>query len=198
LQKKIAFFDFDGTITHKDTMLELAKHTHGLTRYRLGMLLLSPSLIAMKMGLLSRQKAKEKFLTYFFKNTSLEKFTADCVLFSEKVIPRLIRQDAWAAIQKHQEENTPVVVVSASADNWVAPWCVQHKLQYICTGLEVKENKITGKLSGKNCNGPEKVSRIKELFDTADYTTIYCYGDSNGDQPMLQIATQPYYRIFKQ
>jgi phosphatidylglycerophosphatase C len=197
LQKKIAFFDFDGTITTKDTMLELAKHSHGFTGYWFGMFLLSPWLLAMKTGLLSKKKAKQKFLAYFFKNTDIKKFNADCVAFTATVIPRLVKKEALLAINRHREENTEIVVVSASAENWVAPWCIQNKLQYICTRLEIKEDKITGKLAGENCNGPEKVSRIKEQFDTADYTTIYCYGDSKGDQLMLQLATHPYYRLFR-
>jgi phosphatidylglycerophosphatase C len=197
LQKSIAFFDFDGTITRKDTMLEFARYSRGSAGYWIGIGLLSPWLIAMKMGLISKRKAKEKLLTYFFEKTDLEKFNADCQSFAAHIIPRLVRQDALLAIKKHREENTAIVIVSASAENWVAPWCIQNNFQYICTRLEVKEQKITGKLLGQNCNGPEKVSRIKEKFDTAEYENIYCYGDSKGDKPMLQIATHPSYKAFK-
>ena len=150
----------------------------------------------MKMGLISKRRAKEKFLTYFFEKTDVEKFNADCLSFTANIIPRLVKQDALLAIKKHREENTDIVIVSASAENWVAPWCIQNNLQYICTRLEVKEQKITGKLLGQNCNGPEKVSRIKEKFDTAEYKNIYCYGDSKDDKPMLQLATHPSYKVF--
>ncbi len=196
MQKSIAFFDFDGTITTKDTMLEFARYSKGTTGYRTGMLLISPWLIAMKLGMISKQAAKEKFLTYFFNNMKIEKFNDECLSFALNLLPRLIRQDALKAIKKYQEENTEVVVVSASAENWVAPWCIQNNLQYICTRLQVKDKKITGKLLGQNCNGPEKVNRIKEKFDTADYKNIYCYGDSRGDKPMLQLANHSFYRHF--
>ncbi len=196
MQKSIAFFDFDGTITTKDTMLEFARYSSGFAGYWIGICLISPWLIAMKIGLISKKRAKEKFLTYFFKKTDLEKFNADCISFTENMIPPLVKKDALLAIKKHRDENTDIVIVSASAENWVAPWCIQHNLKYICTRLEVKEQKITGKLLGQNCNGPEKVSRIKEKFDTAEYKNIYCYGDSKGDKLMLQLATHPSYKIF--
>jgi phosphatidylglycerophosphatase C len=196
LQKSIAFFDFDGTITTKDTMLEFARYSCGFAGYWIGICLISPWLLAMKVGLLSKRRAKEKFLIYFFEKTDVEKFNSDCVSFTATIIPRLVKKDALLAINKHREENTDIVIVSASAENWVAPWCIQNGLQYICTRLEVKEQKITGKLLGQNCNGLEKVSRIKEKFDTADYATIYCYGDSTGDRMMLQLATHPAYRVF--
>ncbi len=196
MQKSIAFFDFDGTITRKDTMLEFAKYSRGFAGYWIGICLISPWLIAMKIGLISKRRAKEKFLAYFFEKTDVEKFNADCLSFTADIIPRLVKQDALLAIKKHREENADIVIVSASAENWVAPWCIQNSLQYICTRLEVKEKKITGKLLGQNCNGPEKLSRIKERFDTAGYKNIYCYGDSKDDKLMLQLATHPSYKLF--
>jgi phosphatidylglycerophosphatase C len=196
LQKNIAFFDFDGTITTKDTMLEFAKYCHSTTNYLLGMVLISPWLIAMKAGLVSKQKAKEKFITYFFGNTSVQKFSDDCNLFTKDVLAHLIKADALQTIKKFQAENTEVVIVSASAENWLAPWCIEQNIIFLCSKLEVKENKITGKLLGQNCNGLEKVNRIKQQFDTASYENIYCYGDTDGDKPMLGLATRPYYRLF--
>jgi HAD superfamily hydrolase (TIGR01490 family) len=197
LQKSIAFFDFDGTITTKDTMLEFARYCHGFTRYSIGICLISPWLIAMKFGLISKSRAKENFLTYFFGRMEVEEFNTSCLAFTAAVVPRLVKQDALLAIKKHMQDNTDIVIVSASAENWVAPWCRQNNLQYICTRLEIKGQKITGKLLGQNCNGPEKVSRIKEKFELADYKNIYCYGDSKGDKQMLQLATHPAYRVFK-
>jgi phosphatidylglycerophosphatase C len=196
LQKNIAFFDFDGTITTKDTMLEFTKFCHSTTNYWLGMLLIMPWLIGMKVRLVSKQRAKEKFITYFFGNTSESIFNDNCNLFTKKVLPHLIKADALQTIKKFQAENTKVVVVSASAENWVAPWCIQQNIDFLCTKLEVKENKITGKLLGQNCNSVEKVNRIKQQFDTASYENIYCYGDTDGDKPMLDLATHPYYRLF--
>ena len=196
MQKNIAFFDFDGTITTKDTMLEFAKYCLNPIKYWLGMALILPWLISMKVKLVSKQKAKEKFITYFFGNTSIQKFNDDCNSFTKEIMPHLIKADALKAIKKFQSENTEVVIVSASAENWVAPWCIQQNIIFLCSKLEVKENKITGKLSGQNCNGIEKVNRIKQQFDTASYKNIYCYGDTDGDKPMLELATHPHYRLF--
>jgi len=47
-----------------------------------------------------------------------------------------------------------------------------------------------------NCNGKEKVSRIKEAFNLADFETVYAYGDSSGDKEMLAIATHAHFRPF--
>ena len=197
MQKSIAFFDFDGTITKKDTMLELARFSRGNLSYVMGLCIISPWLVAMKLGLITKKKAKEKLLTYFFGNTPLQKFNDDCILFIQNKMPAIIKQEAMAAIKNHLSEYTTVVIVSASAENWVAPWCLKYSLQYICTRLEVKDDSITGKLLYENCNGNEKVSRIKQLFNLADYESIYCYGDTSGDTMMLSLATHPFYKTFK-
>jgi len=110
------------------------------------------------------------------------------------------------AIAKHQQENTVVVVVSASAENWLKPWCTKNNLTLLGTRLLEKNGTITGKILGNNCNGKEKVSRINgkekvsrinEIFNLTDFEKIYAYGDSSGDKEMLSIASNPHYRLFK-
>ncbi|RYY51200.1 MAG: HAD-IB family hydrolase [Chitinophagaceae bacterium] len=194
--KRIAFFDFDGTITNKDTMLALAAYKSGKPGFYAGMLRLAPSLIALKLNLLSAQRAKELFLKTFFGSMSKENFENLCHRFSENILPSLIRQDAWDAIQEHRANNDEVVIVSASAENWIAVWCEKHGLKFIGTQLVCQDNMVTGAIYGRNCNGIEKVSRIKAMFNLADYQEIYAYGDSDGDKPMLAIATHSRFRVF--
>ncbi len=194
----IAFFDFDGTITNKDTMLALAEYRKGKAGYLMGMLRLSPSLVALKLNLLPAQKAKQLFLRHFFGGMSAAAFNKLCEDFSENILPSLIRKDAWQAIQQHIANGDKVVVVSASAENWIAHWCNKNNIPFLGTRLEIKNDMITGIISGINCNGKEKVSRIKEAFNLADFETVYAYGDSSGDKEMLAIATNPHFRPFTQ
>lgn len=196
-RKAIAFFDFDGTITRKDTMLEFIRFTKGNLAYLAGMLMNSPWLIGLKTGLIPAAKAKEKLLTYFFKGTPLNKFNEMCRDFSNKKLQSFIRIDASNAIAQHKERGDLVVVVSASAENWIRYWCESEGLEYVGTRLCIENGNITGTLEGNNCNGAEKVSRIMYKYDPADYNEIYCYGDSKGDREMLKLATHPYYRHFK-
>jgi HAD superfamily hydrolase (TIGR01490 family) len=198
LPKTIAFFDFDGTITNKDSMLALAEFRKGKAGFLVGMLTLAPSLLFLKLNLLSAQKAKQLFLKKFFGDMRVDEFTQLCEQFSEQVLPSLIRKDAWAALEKHIANNDKVVIVSASAENWIEHWCKKNNIQFMGTKLEVKEDHITGNIIGLNCNGKEKVSRIKEFFNLADYETIYAYGDSAGDKIMMGIATHPGFRVFTQ
>ncbi len=63
---KIAFFDFDGTITTKDTLLEIIKFQKGKRAFYIGFLLHGPWLLAYKLKLFPNDAVKQKILTYFF------------------------------------------------------------------------------------------------------------------------------------
>ena len=195
--RSIAFFDFDGTITSKDTLFEFIKFTHGKPALLKGLIVTSPWLVGLKTGIISAAVAKEKVLSHFYKGIELEIFEEKCRQFSNTVLPSLVRKDAYAEIQQHRNKGTEVVVVSASAENWIGYWCRKENIRYIGTKLCVDGNKLTGTIEGFNCNGAEKVSRIKAMFDPADYDEIYAYGDSKGDREMLELATHPYFRYFK-
>jgi phosphatidylglycerophosphatase C len=196
MKKRLVLFDFDGTITTKDTFIEFIKFYHGPTRFVTGFVLLSPVLVAYKLKLLANWKAKEKVLTWFFKNEPLDTFTAKCDEFTVSVLPNLIRPKALEAIHK-MEKDYDIVVVSASAENWVSPWCRANNLHIIGTTLEVVDGKLTGKIKGKNCFGVEKVNRIKEKYDLVSYTEILAYGDSSGDKEMFELAHKHFYKPFR-
>lgn len=197
MKKGIAFFDFDGTITTKDTLLEFIKFSKGYLSFYTGFLLYSPYLIAYKIKLISNQSAKEKILRHFFGKMPLEEFTQTCNTFADKALPALIRPGALQQISDHKSAGINVVIVSASPENWLSCWTSKMELALIGTRLEVKNNCLTGNIIGKNCHGEEKVSRIRNEYELSEYTDIYAYGDSSGDRPMLALATKPFYKPFR-
>ena len=64
--RKIAFFDFDGTITTKDSLLEIIKFQKGIPAFYTGLFFQLPWLIAFKIKIIPNDAAKQKMLTYFF------------------------------------------------------------------------------------------------------------------------------------
>lgn len=162
-----------------------------------GFLLYSPFIVSYKLGLITNQAAKEKILQHFFSKTSADEFDELCSRFAEKVIPGLIREKAIREIYKLKQEGAEVVIVSASAENWVAKWSNAHGLSCIATRMECNDNFISGRISGRNCYGEEKVDRIRKEFDLSRYQKIYCYGDTEGDKPMLALGHVRFYKPFR-
>ena len=197
MSQRIAFFDFDGTITTKDTLLEFIKFIKGPFNFYLGFLLNSPWLVAYKLKLISNQAGKERILTWFFGRTTPEKFASHCVDFSTRELPALLRPKALEEIESLRQKGFDIVIVSASPEDWLRPWTETTGLSLLASRLEIKDNKLTGKITGRNCHGKEKVSRIKEKYDLSAYTDIYAYGDTSGDRPMLGLATISFYKPFR-
>lgn len=194
---KLALFDFDGTITSHDSMFSLLRFAVGEPAFYAKLFRCSPSLIAFRLGLLNNQEAKEKLLTGFVGGMELKLFNRLCNDFADNRLPALLRPQAVSKLEQLREQGYYVVVVTASAENWVSPWCNNRGIACIGTRLEVKEGRITGLIAGKNCNGEEKAARIRETIRLEDYTEILAFGDSQGDYPMFKLATASYFKPFR-
>ncbi len=197
MNRQIAFLDFDGTITTRDTLLEFIKFSKGSFRFYLGFLINSPWLLAWKAGIISNQRAKERMLTWFFGGMQLDAFQDTCNHFAATAIPNLIRPKAIHEIRLLQEKGVEVVIVSASPANWLQPWTDQLGTALLATRLETGNQTMTGKILGRNCHGVEKVSRIRDSYDLSAYDHIIAYGDSSGDKPMLALASNSFFKPFR-
>lgn len=197
MKRVIAFFDFDGTITTKDSLLEFIKYSRGKFSFYRGFALHAPILIAYKLKLVSNQRAKEIIFRHFFKNAPIDQFNQLCTGFVNDVMPSLIRPKALKEINKLKEAGAEVVVVSASPENWLSCWTKSVGVKCIGTRMVVENNKITGRISGRNCHGEEKVRRILEEYDLSTFSSVYCYGDTSGDRPMLSLGHYRFYKPFR-
>ncbi len=197
MKNVIAFFDFDGTITSKDTLFEIIRFQKGPAALYAGMALLSPLLVMFRLKLISNHRMKETVLQFFFRNTPLDVFQQQCNDFCRLRLPALLRPKALNAIAWHQAEGHKVYIVTASAENWVAPWSETLGIPCLGSRLQINDGRVTGLLTGPNCNGNEKVCRIREAVHLTTFETVYAYGDSNGDREMLALAQHKGFRAFE-
>ncbi|NQY06513.1 MAG: haloacid dehalogenase-like hydrolase, partial [Flavobacteriaceae bacterium] len=148
----IAFFDFDHTISTKDSFLDFVAFSKGKTSLYLSLCILAPFLIIYKARLYSGQKIKELVLSYHFKGMNQDEFDQLCEQYGRERINVIINNKASDRIKWHQENNHRIVVVSASIDKLLRYWCEQNCLELIGSRLAIEEGKLSGKLLGKNCN----------------------------------------------
>ena len=194
----LALFDFDGTLTRKDTLFEIIRYHSGSFGFFTGMLILSPILVLTILKLIPAARGKSILLSYFFAKLPFETFQKNCDSFAIDCIPQLLRPSGISKLKEHQTNGDRVIIVSASAENWIAKWAETTGVELIGTRLAVDNNNlITGKFNGANCKGQEKVNRIKAYLDPNDYEKVFAYGDSSGDREMLAFADEGHYRLFK-
>ena len=202
MKKKIYCFDFDGTLTTSDTLLEFIKYAKGRGRFLMVFLMYSPLLVLMKLHLYPNWKAKQQIFAHLFAGMRIEKFDALCRGFAEES-QHLLRPKGITLMHEALVAGAQVFIVSASIDNWVRPFFDIRNLkgvQVLGTQIEVEDGKLTGRFKSNNCYGKEKVHRIAEVlksFERSEYE-IEAFGDSRGDIEMLAFADKGHFKPFRE
>lgn len=195
-KRVIAVFDFDGTITTRDTLPVFIRFAVTFSHLLRGSLYMAPFVLLFKLKIIPNYTAKERLFKTFFKGLSIEKFNE----LSEKFIvniEKIVNPVALEKIRWHQQMGHEVIIISASVENWIRPWANKYGIETVlATGLQLDHQIITGNFLTKNCHGPEKVIRLLAAYADRDSYTLYAYGDSNGDRELLAAADHPFYRKF--
>ncbi|UBB90738.1 HAD-IB family hydrolase [Candidatus Kaistella beijingensis] len=193
--KKLYFFDFDGTLTYKDTMFLYLKF-YNSAKFNFQFLKHIPLFILLKLKLASAEKVKKSFISSILKGQSKTKIEEKSQQFFEKYYPEIIRENAIEFIQNIDREHTESYLVTASLDIWVKPFAEKFKMNLLATRAEFKNDIFTGNFVGNNCNGGEKVHRIKEALQGKKFDKTIAFGDTSGDKEMLEWANESHFEFF--
>ena len=191
-------FDFDGTLTRRDTLIEFIRYVKGNKEFLIGFLKHLHLLIMMKLGIMPNWKTKRIIFQYFFGGMTLEKFNEYCEKFAKEKAS-LLRKKGMVAVNKAVMDGDQVVIISASIENWVEPFFrfqVSNNINIIGTKIQVVDGKLTGRFLTKNCYGEEKVRRLLEQYPDRKEYKLVAYGDSRGDHALLDFADEGHYREF--
>jgi HAD superfamily hydrolase (TIGR01490 family) len=193
----LALFDFDGTISDRDSMIDFIRFSLGARRFLIGVCGLSGVIAKYALRLISDAQAKRRVLTYFFGGYDLERLRALANRYAAERIGEIIRPKALERIKWHLAEGHEVAIVSASVEIWLQKWCDDLGLTLIATKPEIVDNRFSGNLASPNCKGEEKIRRVKEIYDLSEFEAVYAYGDSPADRPMLSLAQHSFYKPFR-
>ena len=193
--KKLYLFDFDGTLTYKDTMFLFLKF-YNPAKYSFQFLKHVPLFVLLKLKLANAEAVKKSFISSILEGESKYQIEKKAKLFFEENYPSLFRENALDFINNINRENTESYIVSASLDIWVKPFAEKFNIKLLSTEAEFQNDIFTGKFVGKNCNKEEKVNRIKTELGDKKYDKIIAFGDTSGDKPMFKFANESHYRFF--
>lgn len=195
----IAAFDFDGTITYRDTLLAFLIFTFGPIKTYMKLLPEMPWIIGFLLGTIDRQISKEHVLTRFFGGLKKVDLQKSGNTFAHDHLHTHLRPKALQRLHWHKKQGHRCILISASIDLYIEPWAKMMGFDNaISTRLEFDAaNNATGRLIGKNCWGPEKLHRLTELVGPRENYILYAYGDSRGDKELLDSADHPYYRTME-
>lgn len=195
----IAVFDFDHTLTNRESLVPFLFYVQGFWKTIYFFILLSPNFVRYLMGRLSRQEMKEKILSRFIGGKSFADVQALGKQYADNQLDRYLKPEAIKRLTWHQAQGHRCLLVSASLEFYLIPWAMRHGFEaIIASRLEVTpDGYVTGRLAGLNCWGPEKERRLLAYLDLVKLAQLYVYGDSRGDQEILALAHYPFYRKFE-
>ena len=193
--KKLYCFDFDGTLTYSDTMFLYLKF-YNSSKFRTQFLKHVPLFVLLKLKLVEPEKIKKSFIASILKGESKEKIEKKSQQFFEKYYPEIFRTNALEFIENIDRSHTESYIVSASLDIWVQPFAEKFKMNLLATRAEFIDDIFTGNFTGKNCNGQEKVERLKAAVKGRKYDKIIAFGDTSGDREMMDLADESQFKFF--
>jgi HAD superfamily hydrolase (TIGR01490 family) len=185
----IAFFDLDGTITHRDTLFPLVLRV--LARRPLQLLRLSAVLPAAIRFLFDRDRAalKQSLLRKTLRGMPRAELARESETFVRDTIAHHCFADALAKIRRHRDAGHYLVLMSASVDFYVPEFGRQLGFdQVISTGVSWDGERFDGTLTTANRRGEEKARCVRELLVRRADSESFAYGNSDSDLPHLAIV----------
>ncbi len=189
----LALFDFDGTLTTRETFPDFMRYAVPRPRLLAGAVLLAPIVFGYRRGWVAGNPTRASIVQVGLRGMDAARLRAQGEAFARDVLPAVLRPDAMARLQWHRERGDRIVVVSGGLDVYLAPWCAAQGLELACSVLAERGGRISG-YAGPQCVGDEKVRRVLALCDPQAYAAIHAYGDTHEDGAMLAMAHHRTYR----
>ena len=170
-------YDFDHTIYDGDSSLD----------FYIYMLLQKPSIIKFLpqqifgcfkylLGKTDTKQFKECFFVFLCETDNIDGRIKDFWDKNEKKIKKWYKK----------EDND--VIISASPEFLLSEICNRVGIKSL---IATKMDARTGKITGKNCKGIEKVIRFQEIYPSENIDNFYT--DSKSDYPLAKIASQAFW-----
>ena len=193
----IVAFDFDGTLTVRDSFTQFLRWRAGPGGWFKGLARMTPDLAVYTRDR-DRGRLKAASVREFLRSVPRVQLEEDAEAFAGQVWPGFLRYDALACWKDWGARGAYRVIVTASPETTVAPFARRLEADALLgTPLMYDAaDRVTGAFAGPNCRGEEKVRRLRAAFG-ADMKLAAAYGDTSGDTEMLAIAAEAGFRRFK-
>lgn len=194
--RPIVAFDFDGTLTVRDSFTAFLRWRAGEAAYAAGLARLAPALVAY-LGHRDRGRLKAAAVRVFLRGLPRDVLAKEAREFAAAATADLFRPDALLAWRRHRRDGARLVIVTASPEEVVGPFAKGLGADLLLgTRLAFDaQGRVAGAFAGENCRGQEKVRRLRAAFGD-EVRLLAAYGDTSGDREMLALAERPGMRVF--
>lgn len=190
--KNLALFDFDHTLCRIDSFTGFIFYScHNAHIMRQGLKIL-PWIQGYYLRLYPAHKMRPKLFAQMFRAQPAAAILAFAQQYQATLIENLDPK-MWQQLLIHRARGDHIVLVSASVDVYLQPFCNALGIELLCSRAEIENGYFTGRYIGADCSAMEKAKRIQGLLNLEDYSCVYAYGNSIEDTEMLALADVAYW-----
>lgn len=192
----IVAFDFDGTLTIRDSFTAFLRWRAGPGAWAIGLVKMAPAVAAYAHDR-DRGRIKAASVKEFLGGLTRAELEADAGRFADEAWSSFMRPDALTVWNDWGERGAHRVIVTASPAVTVAPFARKLGAEALLgTHLEFdSEGRVTGRFTTPNCRAIEKVLRLKSAYGE-EVQIAAAYGDTSGDTEMIAMAQEKGFRVF--
>jgi len=186
MTENVAFFDFDKTITKKDTLKPLALYISRIKNNPISFYIFLFYCLCFKLRIIPNRKLKELFLKLFFDGYSVDRLKDLIFKFEEDFIKMNLNQNIFTEFVNYVRNGSSVFIVSSNLRIFLENLTILKDANIIATEVEYNKINNTYKLRGDICSGLEKINRLKQMFGYQIFEKAIFYGDKE-DEMLLKI-----------
>lgn len=192
--RELSVFDFDGTLTWRDSFVPFLRYAFG--NYRFGLRLAGSASPHYLYGGMTRDQMKVRLIRSFLRGVELPWFEERARAYCELYWSRMMRPLGLKAVAEELAAGRLVTLCSASPAQMLRPFAERLGVGLIGTELEVQDGRLTGEIVGRNCRRDEKVNRLRREYGDLSQYYLRAWGNSEGDTELLAAAQEAFYRPF--
>ncbi|MEM7046589.1 MAG: HAD-IB family phosphatase [Pseudomonadota bacterium] len=190
----MAVFDFDKTLTRRDTLVPWLVALCGAGAVHRAILIATAAMVRP-----SHKKTKPEDRRTRFKRRLLGALLPGASVAAAQHAA-LNTRFSWhrrglAALARHRQDGDEILIATGACDVFIAP-ILQKTFgleAYLATRLKIENGILTGALDDVNCVRQDKAALIKTwLRAHGPFDRIYGYGNAPSDLPFLSLTDHPH------
>jgi phosphatidylglycerophosphatase C len=202
----LAVFDFDGTLTTRDTSLPFLEFAVGRPRLAVSLLLGGPRFLAeLTIALLRARRSRpgwpvlrgrweldvhDRLLAALFRGRTEAELNDLGRRFAADALDAMVTPDALAHVAWHRARGHRCVLVTGSLETYMEPWGRRAGFDRVLGSRLARdgERRVAGGFDGEPCWGDAKLARLREAMGPLEGYTVVVYGNEPGDRALLDAA----------
>nr|WP_029529403.1 MULTISPECIES: HAD family hydrolase [Pseudomonas] len=195
-ERVLSVFDFDGTLTRRDSFVPFLRFAFGRTEFIRRIFTLAIPSLRFLFRHMNRDELKAHLIAKFLTGVEAQWVEHKAVAFCDRYWTRLMRPSGLSSVAAEVESGAEVTLCSASPALVLGPFAKRLGIKLIATELEVVDGVLTGRISGNNCRCENKVIRLEAVYGLLSEYRLRAWGDTRGDLELLAAAQDAHWRHF--